>query len=242
MTAVWIVIVIVGIIAMVATPFVEDCINITNSGMISFISGAVIFIVGAICFFAVPITGYMEVESTHWRWTVDVYTYSAVNKSDSTGHKSSGWMAEKAAEEAIPDGAYNINIETHSGSRTVTDSEGKDADGKTYKQTHKEYYYWSTYSYTVEEWVKTEEVVATGKDKNPYEPERPYDTVAPDELGNKKCPSGHNEYYSVTGKVEKETKTYDISKSDWERISDTDEFTYCKYRLGDEIFDLEIAQ
>lgn len=242
MTAVWIVIVIIGIIAMVVAPFVEDYIKITNSGTISFISGIVMFITGAICYFAVPITGYMEVDSTHWRWTVDVYTYSAVNKSDKTGHKSSGWMAESAAENAIPDGAYNINIETHSGSRTVTDSEWKDANGKTHKQTHKEYYYWSTYSYTINEWIKTKEVVATGKDKNPYEPERPYDTVAPDELGNKKCGNGHNEYYTVTGNVEGETKTYDISKSNWEKISDTDEFTYRKYRLGDKIFDLEIAQ
>lgn len=242
MTAVWIVIVIVGIIAIVATPFVEDCTNITNSGMISFISGVVIFLIGAICFFAVPITGYMEVESTHWRWTVDVYTYLAVNKSDETGHKSSGLTAKRAAENAIPDGAYNVNIETHSGSRTVTDDEWKDADGKTHKHTHKEYYYWSTYSYTINEWTKTKEVVAVGKDKNPYEPERPYDTVASDELGNKKCQDGHNEYYSVTGNVDGETKTYDVSKSDWEKINDNDEFAYRKYRFGDEIFDLEIAQ
>ena len=60
MTAVWIVIIIVGFIAMVVAPFVEDCINITNSGTISFVSGIVIFITGAICYFAVPITGYMD--------------------------------------------------------------------------------------------------------------------------------------------------------------------------------------
>lgn len=242
MTAVWVVIVIVGIIAMVATPFVEDCINITNSGMISFISGLVMFITGVICFFAVPITGYMEVESTHWRWTVDVYTYSAVDKSDRTGHKSSGWMAEKAADNAFPKGAYNKNIEIREGSRTVTDEEWKDADGKTHKKQHKEYYYWAEYTYTIDEWIKTSEVVSSGNDKEPYEPDRPYDTDAPDELGNMKCPNGHNEYYSVTGNVDGETKTYDVSKSDWEKIGDKDEFAYRKYRFGDEIFDLEIAQ
>lgn len=242
MTAVWIVIIIVGFIAMVVAPFVEDCINITNSGTISFVSGIVIFITGAICYFAVPITGYMEVESTHWRWTVDVYTYSAVNKSKETGRKSTQFSAETAAKELFPDNAYNRDIEMHSGSKTVTDREWTDEKGNRHKDTHKEYYYYATVKYTVDEWVKTSEVVSSGNDKEPYEPERPYDTTAPDEVGNKKCPDGHNEYYSVTGKVEEEIKTYDISKSDWERISDTDEFTYRKYRLGDEIFDLEIAQ
>ena len=37
-------------------------------GIISF----VFLVVSIICFFAIPVKGYMDVQSTHWIWTVEI--------------------------------------------------------------------------------------------------------------------------------------------------------------------------
>lgn len=201
--------------------------------------GALLFL---ILFFAIPVKGYMDVESTHWYWSVDILTYQQVNKSDRTGNRSSRSSAERAAREDIPADAYNISIDTHPDSEIVVDREWKDEQGRTHKDTHTEYYYYATYTYTVNQWVKTSEVSSCGKDKNPYEPERPFDTTAPDVLGNQKCGAGHHEEYKVTGYVDKKIVTYTVSKSDWEQIKDTDEFGYTKFRFGNEIWNLKLAR
>lgn len=201
--------------------------------------GALLFL---ILFLAVPIKRYMEVESTHWYWSIDILTYQQVNKSDRTGHKSSRFSAERAAKENIPAEAYNIDIDTHSGSETVVDREWKDEQGRTHKDTHTEHYYYATYTYTINQWVKTGELLSCGNDKSPYEKERPFDTTAPNVLGNHKCGVGHHEEYKVTGYVNEEIVTYNISKSDWKQIKDTDEFSYKKYRFGHRIWDLKFAE
>ena len=130
MTAIWIIMFIIGIIIIIFSfTYGEYHYSKTDSFVISLISGIVLTLAGIICFFAVPITGYMEVDSTHWCWTVDVYTYSAVNKSKETGRKSTQFSAETAAKELFPDNAYNRDIEMHSGSKTVTDREWTDEKG-----------------------------------------------------------------------------------------------------------------
>lgn len=232
---VWIILMLIFIVAAIILYIMDIHISLP-------IISASLSVVMLICFFAVPIKGYMEVESTHWYWSVDIFTYQQVNKSDRTGHKSSRSSAERAAREDIPADAYNISIDTHSGSETVVDREWKDEQGHTHKETHTEHYYYATYTYTVNQWVKTNEVSSCGRDKNPYEPERPFDTTVPDVLGNQKCGAGHNEEYKVTGYVNEKIVTYNISKSDWEQIRDTDEFGYTKFRFGDEIWDLKLAR
>ena len=232
---VWIILMIIFIVAAVILYIMDIHISLP-------IISASLSIIMLICFFAVPVKGYMEVESTHWYWTVDIFTYKPVNKSGRTGHKSFRSSAERAAERDIPEGAYNISIDTHSGSKTVVDREWKDEQGHTHKDTHTEHYYYATYSYTIDQWVKTREVSSCGRDKNPYEPERPFDTTAPDVLGNQKCGAGHHEEYKVTGYVNGEIVTYSVSKGDWEQINDTDEFGYTKFRFGDEIWDLKLAR
>lgn len=236
MTIIWIVIALLGI-GITILGFSDDILPLI-------IGGIIVFIAAVCCFFFVPVSGYMEVESIHWNWTIDVFTFKEVSKSGRTGRKYSRYQAEEEAKRNIPANANagTINIETHSGSRTVTDEEWKDSDGRTHKRTHTEYYYYADYLYTVNEWVKTKELSAIGSDKSPYEPERIYDTTAPDELGNHKCGAGHNEYYTVTGIVDEESKTYNISKQDWEKMRESDEFSYKKFRFGKEIWDLQIAQ
>ena len=182
-------------------------------------------IASLICFFAIPIKGYMKVESIHWQWTVDVYTYSAVNKSGKTSKKGTKRIASAAAENEIPENAYDIRIEIFSEYSSDTDTTN----------------YYAEYYYTVDEWVKTSEVSSFGSDKNPYEPERPYNTEAPDVLGNNKCGYDHTERYTVTGVVDGKKYTYDISKSDWESFYVNAEFEYSKFRFGKELFNVDLA-
>lgn len=191
--------------------------------IIGMISG-VILAISIICFFAIPVKGYMKVESIHWQWTVDVYTYFAVKKSGKTGEKYSRCGAENAADESIPDGAYDVKI-------TVHEHESDDSTN-----------YYAEYSYTIDEWVKTSEVSAFGNDRNPHEPDRPYDTDVPDVLGNNKCGYGHAEKYTVTGIAVGKTYTYNISKSDWESFYVNAEFGFSKFRFGKELFNVDLAR
>ena len=242
MTIVWIGLIVIGIVLIIGAFTVGDYIPVTDGAAYMCVVGVIASLAGIICFFVVPVHGYMEVDSIHWNWSVDIFTYSAVRESDRTGHRYTRSGAEEEARGSIPTGAYDIHIETHSGSREVVDREWKDENGNTHKETHKEYYYYADYSYTIDKWIKTSEVSVCGRDKNPYEPERPFDTTAPDVLGNQKCGMGHNELYTVTGLVDGEMHTYNISRSDWEHINENDEFGYKKYRFGDTIWDLQIAQ
>lgn len=206
------------------------------------ISGAIGAIVFITCYFAIPVHGYMEVSSVHWFWTVDIYEFKPCKHYDTTGRCSSQWRAEQAAENAIPRGAYNIHIDVTRRSETVTDRTWTDNNGHHHEETHTEYYYYGEYTYTIDEWEKSGEANAVGNDKNPHEPERPYPTTAPDILGEHKCGAGHTEEYSVTGYVDGELHTYWLNKSDWEKINENDEFGYSKFRFGDKIWGLEIAQ
>lgn len=207
-------------------------------GIISFVFLAV----SIICFFAIPVKWYMDVQSTHWIWTVDIYTYQAVKKSNSTGHFSSRWQAEENVKNLIPQNAYNVKIDTHRKSEEIVDREWKDEQGHIHKQTHTEYLYYSTYSYTNNEWVRTSAVSATGNDKQPHEPVRPYDISVPDELGNRKCSPNHVEEYTVTGIVNGKSETFSISKANWEQIGNNDEFSYSKFRFGKTVWGLELAR
>ena len=242
MTIVWIGLIILGIIIIIAAFTVGDWLPFTDGPAYFCAGGIIVCLTGIICFFAVPVTGYMKVESTHWNWTVDIYTYRAVNESGKTGEKSSYFGAKQAAERCIPVNAYDVDITINSGSHEVVDKKWTDDNGHTHKETHTEHYYYARYTYTINKWEKTSEVNSFGKDKNPYEPERPYDITAPDVLGNHKCGAGHNETYTVTGIVDGEIKTYTVSKFDWEQIGNNDDFGYKKFRFGKEIWDLQIAQ
>ena len=185
---------------------------------------AVILGISIICFFSIPVKGYMKVESIHWQWTVDVYTYSAVKKSGKTAERYLRYSAENEAYDSIPDGAYDVKITVH---------EHKSDDSS---------HYYAEYSYTIDEWVKTSEASAFGNDRNPHEPDRPYNTDVPDVLGNNKCGYGHTEKYTVTGITDGKKYTYDISKSDWESFYVNAEFGFSKFRFGKELFNVDLAR
>jgi hypothetical protein len=92
---IWIILMLVFIAAAIALYIMDIHISLP-------IISASLSVVMLICFFAVPVKGYMDVESTHWYWSVDIFTYQQVNKSDRTGHRSSRSSAERAAREDIP--------------------------------------------------------------------------------------------------------------------------------------------
>lgn len=229
MTALWLILIAISIVAIIYAIFSK---NIPLG-----IAGGIICLIAVICFFAVPVRGYMDVDSTHWFWTVDVMQFKQINEYGTTGNHSSRSSAYDDAKRHIPSDAYNVSIDVDSHIRTKTHT---DQDGHSYT-TH-ETYYDADYSYWVDRWTKVSEVSVCGRDKEPYEPERPYPTEAPNTIGTFKCSAGHNEHYTVTGVVDGVTQTYDVKKSDWENISDYDEFSYKKFRFGDEIWDLQFAR
>lgn len=193
------------------------------------ISGTIGVIISVVCFIFIPIKGYMKVDKTHWYWTINIYTYEAVAKSGETNYRSYSKDAKNDAEKQIPKDAYNVNIIV---------------DAKTVKNSDNisETRYIARFTYTIDEWIKTSEVQACGNDKNPYEPERPYGTESDSVIGNKKCQFGHDEIYTVSGYVEDEYLTFDISKDAWLSITDNDEFTYRKFRFGKNLISISIAQ
>lgn len=155
---------------------------------------------------------------------MDVYTYSAVKESGRTTERYSRYSAENEADDSIPDDAYDVKITVHE--HILDDSP----------------HYYAEYSYTIDEWVKTSEVSAFGNDRNPHEPDRPYNTDVPDVLGNNKCGYGHTEKYTVTGIADGKKYTYDISKSDWKSFYVNAEFGFSKFRFGKELFNVDLAR
>ena len=206
------------------------------------IGGIISALFGIVCFFAVPVVGYMKVDSTHWFWSVDIYEFKPCEHSGSTYHCDTEYRAEKLAKESIPNEAYNINIEIIRKKETTVESEWVDENGFSHELKRTDWYYYGEYSYTINEWTHSGEVTAVGNNKEPYEPARPYDTTAPDIIGERKCGEGHHEAYTVTGVVDDKIHTYSLSKEDWERINTGDEFEYEKFRFGEKIWGLNIAQ
>lgn len=221
----WIVLMCICIIAAIYLAICgEDILTYFAAG------GALLFL---ILFFAVPVKGYMDVETTHWYWTVDIMQYKQVSNHKSTGHHDYPEGARNEAKRNIPSDAYSISIMVEPRSETHHDD-----DGNTWSTT----YYVADYSYIVDRWVKVSEVSSCGNDKEPYEPERPYPSNVDNVLGNCKCAAGHSELYTVTGIVDNENKTYNVDKSDWNEIDNYDEFSYKKYRFGHRIWDLKFAE
>lgn len=80
---------------------------------VAIISAVVVAVALIITFICMPIKGYMEVESYHWNWTIDLLEYKQVHESGSVSNHYTRCGAESAARKRIPDDAYNIDIETH---------------------------------------------------------------------------------------------------------------------------------
>ena len=189
-------------------------------------------------FICMPVKGYMEVESYHWNWTIDLFEYRQVHESGSVSEHYTRGGAENAARNRIPGDAYNVDIETHSYTKT---NHHEDQNGHKYTTTETRYK--AEYSYTVDRWVKYTELNSYGNDKSPYEPEcdLPTDVENP-VLGDKKRQHGHMEKYTATGIVKGEKTTVIITKDIFDRLTDNDEFEYKRHRWNDVAYDIKLAE
>jgi len=198
----------------------------------------VVVIALIVAFICMPVKGYMDVESYHWNWTVDVYEYSAVKKSKWGTEEFTSkwdWFSERTPssydmERSLPVGAYNVSYElkkhhSYSSEDTTTD------------------YYRFYYTYTSNEWIITSKLSTYGNDKNPYEHECDLSTnVENPNLGDMKRQSGHSEEYTATGIVNGKKTTVIITKDIFDRLTDNDEFEYKRHRWNDVAYDIKLAE
>ena len=203
------------------------------------IVSAILIVVSIIVAFVfIPVKGYMEVESYHWNWTIDLFEYRQVHESGSVSNHYTRGGAEDAARSRIPDDAYNIDVETNSYTKT---RHHEDQDGHRYTTT--EIRYRAEYSYTVDRWVEYSELNSYGNDKSTYEPEcdLPTDVENPN-LGDRKRQYGHGEKYTATGMVDGKETTVIITKDIFDRLTENDEFEYKRHRWNDVAYDVKIAE
>jgi hypothetical protein len=107
--------------------------------------------------------------------------------------------------------------------------------------TYYEYYY--QFTYNINQWHKVSECNQQGNDKSPYEPECDLSVEVNDpKLTDRKRQCGHNETYQVNGIQGDKVVTYNIPKDVWERVTTNDEISYKKFRFGDTIWDIKIAE
>lgn len=206
--------------------------------IIAIISAVAVVVALIIVFICSPIKGYMEVESYHWNWTIDVYEYDAVNKSAWGTEEFTSrweWFSERTPscydmERSLPVGAYDVHYELkkhHSYSSEVTTTD----------------YYRFYYTYTINEWVTLTALSTYGNDKNPYEHEcdLPTDVENPN-LGDRKRQHGHGEKYTATGIVDGKKTTVIITKYIFDKLTENDEFEYKRHRWNDIAYDIKIAE
>ena len=191
-----------------------------------------------VAFICMPIKGYMDVESYHWNWTIDVYEYSAVNESTWGTEEFTSrwdWFSERTPnsydiERSLPSGAYNVSYElkkhhSYSSEDTTTD------------------YYRFYYTYIINKWVPITKLSTYGNDKNPYEHGCDLSTdVENPNLGDRKRQYGHSEKYTATGIVNGEKTTVIITKCIFDRLTENDEFEYKRHRWNDVAYDIKIAE
>ena len=183
---------------------------------------AIICILVAVLIFWPSKEHAMDVKSIHWYTTIDIYQYGPIEEEGRTygwyGFKGS---AKEAAQEAIPNGAYDIEYTFY-----------KDENG----------YYTAYYSYTINTWQKTGEAPLMGNDKNPVEAECDLQTdILDPKIGDQKRQNGYSVRYSVTGISDGAQVTFDIPKDIWERLTTNDELNY-KTRGSGDPFEIRIAE
>lgn len=190
----------------------------------------------SILYFAIPVKGYIDIESMHWYATIDILQYRPV-KEEKWGKEEFDTKYEFLTFKErvptqymlnidIPDGAYNVKWELKE-YNTI-------GDRTTYK---------FFYKYNMNRWVKVSELSKCGVNKKPVEP----DCDLPTSIQNPKVLDkirqvGCHERYTVTGVDHGKTITLDIPKDVFMSITREDEFEYKKYRFGKDAFDIKVAK
>ena len=205
--------------------------------------GICLFVVLIIIYCVSPSKGSMQIETVNWQWEVKVYQYVSVPQ-EIDSRKYSYKYDNRSSAEADMDRVKNSVIPAEAYDITVTVKKDTDRikigeiDGDPV-YTYDDYYYY-IFSYRVNSWDYFSSVYASGTDDQPYEPKRPYKEAneIPDwTVGMFSCGLNHDEKYTVTGTSDGKSKTFDISKEDWQRIHNTGvkEIWYKKGKFDDHI-------
>ena len=142
---------------------------------------------------------------------------------------------------------YVINIQTY---RVVHESgwerPPKDAYNidQVYKERYEDDYQWY-YTYDVNRWVPSRNVVSQGYDKNPYWKEYElYVSKRNDNIGSER-ESGRSTIYTISGTIRGAKNdnlvSVEVSEDIWSRCKLTDELVYMKSKIG-KPYDIHIAE
>lgn len=204
--------------------------------------------VGAlIAFFAVPKHESMKIESVKWDWSVQTVKYIAKGKELDSRKKGFEYRHREDAEEGmdfakeriLPKDAYDVKVTIKS--ETKKKKIGEDADGNPTYSYYDSYYLYFTYM--VNTWDSFNTIHATGIGTDCHEPDRPYPNytdIKDPKVGDVGCMPGHQERYTVTGSYKKGSKSFDISRADWETIHDKNatEIWFNRKRFHSDIYDV----
>ena len=195
----------------------------------------------------IPINGSMKIETIGWQWSVDVKCYTSKGKELRSDNKGRVYGSKKDAErdmdnvreKYLPSDAYDIRASVKS--KEERKSIGTDSDGNTIYMYYTVYYI--LYNYRVNVWDSFNQICASGTDTDCHEPERPYPIytdISDPQVGDKGCAKGHHEKYTVSGIADREVKTFDISRSDWEAIHEkgASEIWFKRHKLTSDIYDV----
>ena len=203
-------------------------------------------VIGITMFFTIPVKGFMKIEKYHWQWTIQLFEYQAVSES-TWGSTESRWRGGVGSQDQInvvPENAYDITAEyKHYRNKEVVDRVWYDNDGNKHEETHTERIYKWHYTYKLNKWMSIYTLDSYGIDKNPYKPACDYPTyIHSPKIGDIIREGGHSEKYMVSGTVDDNYVTYEITKDVFDRLNPHDELYYKKYRTSNKIFDVNIAQ
>lgn len=202
---------------------------------------------GLIAFFTVPKHESMKIESVKWDWSIQTVQYISKGKELDSRKKGFEYRNSEEAQEnmdfakekLLPQGAYDVKVTVKSEQKKK--KIGEDANGNVTYMYYDNYYLYFTYR--VNEWDSLSVIHESGIGTECHEPKRPYPDykdIKEPKVGDRGCIPGHKEQYSVTGAYKNGSKTFDISKTDWETIHDKNatEIWFNRKRLHSDIYDI----
>lgn len=202
---------------------------------------------GLIAFFTVPKHESMKIESVKWDWSVRTMQY--ISKGEELDSRKKGFeyrhsedaqtAMDFAKQQLLPEGAYDVNVAIKSEQKKK--KIGEDSDGNPTYRYYDSYYLYFTYRVNVWDTFTTIHESGTGTDC--HEPNRPYPNysdIKEPKVGDVGCVPGHQEHYTVTGAYKKGSKTFDISKTDWETIHNKNatQIWFNRKRFHSDIYDV----
>ena len=226
--------------------------SIKLNGKVVVAAVATVASVGALtAFFTVPKHESMKIETVKWDWSIQTVHY--ISKAKELDSRKEGFeyrsreeaqtIMDFAKEKLLPQGAYDVKATVKSEQKKK--KIGEDANGNATYMYYDNYYLYFTYR--INEWDSLSVIHECGTGTECHEPKRPYPDytdVKEPKVGDRGCIPGHKEQYTVTGAYKKGSKTFDISRTDWETIHDKKlpEIWFNRKRFRSDIYDIRFER